>query len=75
MLVAVQYLPSMISANQLLQGVAISGHIEGLCEWRPGSKESKSGTFGTWRLATAEEVEAYEDGALFAKTEPSLKVA
>jgi hypothetical protein len=75
MLVAIQYLPSMVSASQLLQGVAVSGHIEGFCEWRPGSKESKSGTFGTWRLATPREVELYEEGSLFAETEPSLKVA
>jgi hypothetical protein len=75
MLVSVQYLPSLISSSQLLQGVAMSGHIEGLCEWRPGSKESKSGTFGTWRLATQQEVEQYEDGELFDKTEPELKVA
>jgi hypothetical protein len=75
MLVSVQYLPSMISANQLLQGIAMSGHIDGLCEWRPGSKESKSGTYGTWRLATPEEVTAYEDGELFAKAAPKLKAA
>ncbi|HEY2243427.1 MAG TPA: hypothetical protein VGH47_04285 [Xanthobacteraceae bacterium] len=64
-LVGIQFLPSMISPSQLLQGIAIAGHIEGLCEWRPGSKESKSGTFGTWRLATAAEIEQFEDGKLF----------
>jgi hypothetical protein len=75
MAISVQYLPSMISANQLLQGIAMAGHIDGLCEWRPGSKESKSGTYGTWRLATAEEVELFEKGLLFGGVQQALREA
>jgi hypothetical protein len=75
MQISVQYLPSMISASQLLQGIAMAGHIDGLCEWRPGSKESKSGTYGTWALATAKEVELFENGTLFGGLDRILREA
>jgi len=61
----VEFLPSICSMQQVLQAIATAGFIEGLCEWRPGSKESLSGTFGTWRLATAAEAAAFERGDLF----------
>ena len=61
----VEFLPSITSMAQVLQAVATAGFIEGLCEWRPGSKQSLSGSFGTWRLATAAEAEAFEAGELF----------
>lgn len=65
MLLRIEYLPSLISASQLLQMIAHAGRAEGLCEWRPGSPKSKSGQWGVFRLANEEEVEAYEDGRLF----------
>lgn len=65
MKISVEYLPQIASAKQVLQAVARSGFTVGLCEWRPSSKQSKSGSYGTWRLATAEEVEAFENGTLF----------
>lgn len=65
LLLRVEYLPSLISSSQLLQMVAHAGRAEGLCEWRPGSPKSKSGQWGTFRLASEEEVEAFEDGTLF----------
>jgi hypothetical protein len=65
MLPVVEYIPSQASDRQILQAIAMAGFIEGFCEWRPNSKESKSGTYGTWRLATAAEVEAFEKGKLF----------
>ena len=49
----IQFLPQIASVNQLLQAVARSGFTIGLCEWRPGSKESKSGSLGTFRIATS----------------------
>ncbi len=61
----VEYLPSVASTKQVLQAIARSGFCVGLCEWRPSSKQSKSGSYGTWRLATSAEVEAFEDGSLF----------
>lgn len=63
--VEVEYLPSIASMAQVLQAIATAGFIEGLCEWRPGSKESLSGSFGTFRLATSLEAEAFESGELF----------
>ena len=63
--VEVEYLPSIASMSQVLQAIATAGFIEGLCEWRPGSPESLSGSFGTFRLATAAEAEAFESGRLF----------
>lgn len=75
----IQYLPSVCSARQVLQACAMSGFRIGQAEWRPASKESKSGSFGTFRLATPEEVEAYADGLLFDDFEwpaiDSLRVA
>lgn len=66
MKVTVEYLPARISQKQVLQAIATSGFTVGLCEWRPSSKQSKSGSYGTWRLATPEEVEAFETDQLFA---------
>jgi len=65
MRVEVEYLPTVASLNQVLQAIATAGFTVGLCEWRPSSKQSKSGSFGTWRLATPEEVQLYEDDQLF----------
>jgi len=64
-LVRIQYLPAIASARQVLQALAMSGFKNGQCEWRPTSKESKSGSYGTFRLATAEEVELFAEGRLF----------
>jgi hypothetical protein len=65
-LVRIQYLPAIASARQVLQALAMSGFKNGQCEWRPTSKESKSGSYGTFRLATDEEVKAFAEGNLFA---------
>lgn len=65
LLLNIDYLPEAISAERLLQMLAYAGFTEGLCEWRPGSPKSKSGQWGTFRLATAEEVAAFENGRLF----------
>jgi len=72
MKITVEYLPQIASQKQVLQAIARSGFTVGLCEWRPSSKQSKSGSYGTWRLATAEEVELFEDDLLFA---PPMKQA
>lgn len=69
MLLRIEYLPSLLSASQLLQMIAHAGRAEGLCEWRPGSPKSKSGQWGTFRLATPEEVEQYENDELFSDAE------
>ncbi len=70
----IEYLPTVTSDKQLLQAIAVSGFMNGQCEWRPGSKESKSGHLGTFRLATAEEIQAFAEDRLFADHEwPSPK--
>lgn len=72
----IEYLPYVMSERQLLQAIANSGFKVGQCEWRPGSKESKSGSFGTFRLATPEEIDAFSDDKLFGAFEwpkPRLK--
>jgi hypothetical protein len=65
MKIHVEYMPEIASMKQVLQAIARSGFTIGLCEWRPASKQSKSGSYGTWRLATAAEIEAFEEGTLF----------
>lgn len=65
----IRFLPSICSARQVLQAIAMSGFRIGQCEWRPTSKESKSGSFGTFKLATPAEVEAFADGELFSDYE------
>jgi hypothetical protein len=61
----IRFLPAICSARQVLQAIAMSGFKNGQCEWRPGSKESKSGSYGTFRLATPLEVELFAEGKLF----------
>jgi hypothetical protein len=68
----IEYLPSLLSASQLLQMLAHAGRAEGLCEWRPGSPKSKSGQWGTFRLAYDDEIEAFEDGRLFESAKNQL---
>jgi hypothetical protein len=63
----IEFLPTIASAKQVLQAVATAGFLGGIGEWRPDSKESLSGSYGTFRLATEEEVRAYEAGGLFAE--------
>lgn len=74
LLLRIEYLPSLLSDSQLLQMIAHSGRAEGLCEWRPGSPKSRSGQWGTFRLASEAEVEAFENDALFGDSE-AMKIA
>lgn len=73
MFLEITFLPTIIARDQLLQAIARSGFTQGLCEWRPGSPKSKSGSFGTWRFSTEEEIEAFENGRLFADATPRTK--
>jgi hypothetical protein len=67
----IEYAPSVASMRQIMQAIAVAGFVEGLCEWRPGSKQSLSGSYGTWRLATTAEVEQFENGTLFSDALPN----
>lgn len=75
MLVVIDYLPSIMSDRQLTQAISLAGFKQGLCEWRPGSPESKSGTWGTFRLSTEAENEAFEDDRLFVSAPPARRIA
>jgi hypothetical protein len=75
MLLRLEFLPAVASMNQIMQAIALSGYTQGIGEWRPSSPKSKSGTFGTWRIAEAEEVSAFERGDLFGPRRPMLQAA
>lgn len=64
-LLRIQFLPTRASAKQVLQSLAVAGFVVGQCEWRPGSKQSLSGSYGTFRLATPKEIELFSKGELF----------
>lgn len=61
----IQFTPAFFSHKQLLQAISRSGFLIGQCEWRPGAPKSKSGSFGTFRVASMEEAIAFENGELF----------
>jgi len=61
-LVRVQFLPAFASAKRVLAAIQMAGFRVGLCEWRPSSPKSLSGSFGTFRLARPDEMAAFEDG-------------
>lgn len=65
MLLNVEFLPGYVSIAQTLQAIEMAGFRIGLCEWRPSSKMSTTGTYGTFRLATEEEIVAFDEGRLF----------
>ena len=46
----IDYNESIISLEQLLMLYTVAGFGNGVGEWRPGSKESKTGTYGRWKL-------------------------
>jgi hypothetical protein len=77
MLLRVQYMKNTASAAQILQAIATAGFSVGLGEWRPKSKQSLSGTFGTFSIADAQQIAAFEAGTLFsiAKKPAALKKA
>mgnify|MGYP000919549025 CR=1 FL=1 len=62
----IEFMPTVCSERQLLQAIAVSGFKVGQCEWRPSSKESLSGSYGTFRIADEAEINALDNGKLFA---------
>jgi len=61
----VQFLPQYASFKRVLQAIQMAGFRVGLCEWRPSSPKSKSGAYGTFRIASSSEAEAFEVGTLW----------
>lgn len=66
MKLVVEFVPQKASVNQVLQAIEMAGFTVGIAEWRPMSRKSLSGTFGTFRLANEAEIEQFENGELFA---------
>jgi len=60
-----EFMISVMSDRQLLQAVATSGRMVGLCEWRPASKESKSGSMGTFGIASPAQIDAFAKDQLW----------
>lgn len=78
LLLQLEFLPTVCSERQLLQAIETSGFAVGQCEHRPASPVSKSGSLGTFRIATHDEIEQFEDGKLFADYQwkrPALQAA
>lgn len=61
----VEFIPQLASVQQVLQAIEMAGFRSGIGEWRPSSPKSLSGSFGTWKLASQEEIEAFERDELF----------
>ena len=47
----IEFNESIISLEKLLMLFTVAGFGNGVGEWRPASKESKTGTMGRWKLA------------------------
>jgi hypothetical protein len=58
--IAVQFPSAMFNEEQISDLIRAAGSFIGFCEWRPGSPESKTGSFGTFKIANDEEVINFE---------------
>lgn len=54
LIVTVQFPAHMFSVNQIADLVRAAGSFNGFCEWRPGSPESLTGSYGTFEIGDAE---------------------
>lgn len=50
----VEFLPHMLSAEQVVNLIELAGFVEGLCEHRPGAPKSHTGDFGRFAIRRAE---------------------
>jgi hypothetical protein len=50
MLLNIEFLSSVISAEQIANLVELAGFVEGLCEHRPGSPKNNTGSFGRFKI-------------------------
>lgn len=46
----IEFLSSVISAEQVCNLVELAGFVEGLCEWRPGAPKNNTGSFGRFQI-------------------------
>ncbi len=49
-IVPVRFNAHLVSAEQIVNLMAIAGESEGVGEWRPSSPESKTGIYGCWEI-------------------------
>jgi hypothetical protein len=54
LVVTVQFPTQLFSTNQIVDLVRAAGSFNGFCEWRPGSPESLTGSYGTFEIGNAE---------------------
>jgi hypothetical protein len=52
--IQIQYLSSVISAEQVCNLVELAGFVEGWCEHRPGSPKSNTGSNGRFQVRRSE---------------------
>ncbi len=46
----IEFNASLLKPDAIVNLVATAGYWEGVCEWRPGSKQSNSGQLGRWEV-------------------------
>lgn len=51
----IEFNESLITLEKLMMLFTVAGFGNGVGEWRPASKESKTGTYGRWRLRNENE--------------------
>lgn len=50
----VRFNAGLLSAEQLLNLIALAGSWEGICEWRPSAPNSATGSYGTFEVVSDE---------------------
>jgi hypothetical protein len=51
----IRYMTLLITGEQVVNLVNLAGQTMGICEWRPSSPRSRTGTFGLWTVTQSEE--------------------
>lgn len=54
----IEFNASRLSVEAIVNLVENAGYFEGVCEWRPGSKESNTGQLGRWEVDKSKGIQA-----------------
>jgi hypothetical protein len=54
--VVVQFPAALFSPDQVADLIRAAGAFNGFCEWRPGSPQSHTGTYGTFAIGNDDDV-------------------
>lgn len=57
-LLTIRYMTLLITGEQVVNLVSLAGQTMGICEWRPSSPRSRTGTYGLWQVDESEETDA-----------------